>query len=61
MSKNEHTNITIWQATVDLLRLAAAYATVERGEKVSQVQFMHEAVMEKIERDGLKLPDMKQK
>lgn len=57
----KHTNITIWQSTVNLLRLAAAHATVERGEKVSQVQFMHEAVTEKIERDGLKLPDMKQK
>ena len=54
--KNEHTNITIWQTTVDNLRMAAAMATVKTGEKVSQVQFMDEAIREKIERDGLQVP-----
>lgn len=54
--KNEHTNITIWQSTVDNLRMAAAMATVKTGEKVSQVQFMDEAIKEKIERDGLQMP-----
>lgn len=54
--KNEHTNITIWQTTVDMLRMAAAMATVKTGEKVSQVQFMDEAIKEKIERDGLQMP-----
>jgi hypothetical protein len=59
MSKNEHTNITIWQTTVDMLRMAAAMATITTGEKVSQVQFMDEAIREKIERDGLQMPAAK--
>jgi hypothetical protein len=48
-----HTNVTIWEATVDALRDAAAAASLQSGDKVSQVKFMHDAVMEKIERDGI--------
>lgn len=59
MTENKHTNITIWQSTVDMLRMAAAMSTITTGEKVSQVQFMDEAIREKIERDGLQMPAAK--
>ena len=45
-----------------LLRLAASAATLKTGSIVSQVQFMDEAVREKVERDGLtELVEMVQK
>ena len=47
---SEHVNITIWKSTRRLLQLASAWAGA------SQVQFMHDAVREKIERDEIQLP-----
>jgi hypothetical protein len=49
----KHENVTIWKSTLAILRQAAAAATLKSGSTVSQVQFMDEAVREKIERDGL--------
>jgi hypothetical protein len=49
----KHENVTIWKSTLAILRQAAAAATLKSGSTVSQVQFMDEAVKEKIERDGL--------
>lgn len=53
MNDRTHENVTIWKSTLALLRQAAAAATLKNGSTVSQVQFMDEAVKEKIERDGL--------
>ena len=58
---SKYENVSIWRKTVDLLRMAAALATVQRGKKVSQVRFMHEAVSEKVKRDGLVVPEKKVK
>ena len=50
-----HENISIRKTTLDLIRMAALKLSVSRGKKVSQVQFIHEAVEEKIERENLKV------
>ena len=62
MADRTHENVTIWKSTLALLRLAASAATLKTGSTVSQVQFMDEAVREKVERDGLtELVEMVQK
>jgi len=47
----DHVNVFIWRKTRRLLKLAAGWVGT------SQVQFMHNAVMEKIERDSIPLPE----
>ncbi len=55
MANRSHENISIRKVTLDLIRMAALQLSVKRSQKVSQVQFIHEAVEEKIEREGLKV------
>lgn len=54
--KGPHVTISIRRETRELLQKAVIFASANLGENVPQVEFLHQALIEKVERDGLPVP-----
>ena len=54
--KGPHVTISIRRETRELLQKAAIFASANAGENVPQVEFLHQALVEKVKGDGLPVP-----